>query len=74
VDDNEINCLILRKLMTSCSAELGEAESGKPAPAAPPEACDTGPPFQLILLGMRMPGMNRLEIARRIHDVVQFPF
>ena len=68
VDDNQINRLIVREMMTSCGAEVGEAESGGEALAAVRQACNSGRPFQIILLDMRMPGMDGLEVARKIRD------
>ncbi len=68
VDDNQINRLIAREMMTSCGAEVGEAECGEQALAAVHQACNSGRPFQIILLDMRMPGMDGLEVARRVRD------
>jgi two-component system sensor histidine kinase/response regulator len=66
VDDNRVNRLIAREMMMSCGAEVGEAESGEQALAAVHEARDSGRPYQIILLDMRMPGMDGLEVAHRI--------
>ena len=66
VDDNQVNRLIAREMMMSCGAEVGEAESGEQALAAVHEARDSGRPYQIILLDMRMPGMDGLEVAHRI--------
>jgi two-component system, sensor histidine kinase and response regulator len=66
VDDNQVNRLIAREMMMSCGAEVGEAESGEQALAAVREARDSGRAYQIILLDMRMPGMDGLEVAHRI--------
>ncbi|MBV8361096.1 MAG: PAS domain S-box protein [Deltaproteobacteria bacterium] len=63
-DDNQINRLIVRELMTGCGAEIDEAESGEQAIEAVMKA--GGHPYQIILLDMRMPGIDGLEVARRI--------
>jgi PAS domain S-box-containing protein len=68
VDDNQINRLILREMMSSCGAEIDEAESGEQALAAVQQACADAKPFRIVLLDMRMPGMDGLEVARRIHQ------
>jgi len=66
VDDNRVNRLIAREMMMSCGAKVGEAESGEQALAAVHEARDSRRPYQIILLDMRMPGMDGLEVAHRI--------
>jgi signal transduction histidine kinase/DNA-binding response OmpR family regulator len=66
VDDNQVNRLIACEMMMSCGAEVGAAESGERALAAVHEAHDSGRPYQIVLLDMRMPGMDGLEVARRI--------
>jgi CheY-like chemotaxis protein len=66
VDDYQVNRLIAREMLMSCGAEVGEAGSGEEALAAVHEARDNGRPYQIILLDMRMPGMDGLEVARRI--------
>ncbi len=68
VDDNQINRLILREMMTSCGADIEEAESGERALAAVQQACEKGQPFRIVLLDMRMPAMDGLEVARRIRE------
>ena len=68
VDDNQVNRLIAREMMMSCGAEVGEAESGEQALAAVHEARDSGRPYRIILLDMRMPGMDGLEVAHRIRE------
>jgi two-component system, sensor histidine kinase and response regulator len=67
VDDNQINRLIVRELIAGCGAEVEEAESGEQALEAVIKA--VGHPYQIILLDMRMPGMDGLEVAHRIRAV-----
>src|SRR5579872_3763174 len=66
VDDNQINRLIAREMLSDCGAQVSEAESGEEALTAIRQASDQGKPYRIILLDMRMPGMNALEVAQRI--------
>jgi len=68
VDDNQINRLIVREMVTSCGAEVSEAVSGEAALAAIREGLNTGRPYRIVLLDMRMPGMDGLEVAQRIQQ------
>jgi PAS domain S-box-containing protein len=68
VDDNQINRLIAREMLSNCGAEVSEAASGEEALATIREASDQGKPYRIILLDMRMPGMNGLEVAQRIRQ------
>jgi PAS domain S-box-containing protein len=67
VDDNQINRLIIREMMTGCGAEIDEAESGEQAVELVMTARSRA--YQIILLDMRMPGIDGLEVARRIRAV-----
>jgi two-component system, sensor histidine kinase and response regulator len=67
VDDNQINRLIVREMMAGCGAEIDEAESGEQAIEMVTKR--RGRPYQIILLDMRMPGIDGLEVARRIRTV-----
>ena len=64
VDDNQINRLIVREMMAHCGAEIDEAESGEKALEAVIKS--VGHPYEIILLDMRMPGIDGLEVAQRI--------
>ena len=66
VDDNHINRLIVREMITNCGAEVSEASSGEEALVAIRQASDEGKPYRIILLDMRMPGMNGLEVAQKV--------
>jgi CheY-like chemotaxis protein len=68
VDDNQINRLIAREMIANCGAEISEAASGEEALAAIRQASDEGKPYRIILLDMRMPGMNGLEVAETIRQ------
>jgi len=71
VDDNATNREIAREMVMSIGALVEEAESGQQAIAAVREAMNQGRPFRMILLDMRMPGMDGLEVATRIRQELQ---
>ncbi len=66
VDDNQVNRLIAREMISNCGAEVSEVASGEEALAAIRQASDQGKPYRIILLDMRMPGMNGLEVAEKV--------
>ena len=66
VDDNATNRLIAREALTSRGAAVTEAASGEEALEALRSATECGQQHQLILLDMRMPMMDGLEVASRI--------
>ena len=68
VDDNHINRLIAREMIADCGAEVTEADSGKEALQALRGAMEAQRPYKIVLLDMRMPGMDGLEVAGRIRD------
>ena len=68
VDDNHINRLILREMIANCGAEVSEAASGKEALQALRDAMESHRPYKIVLLDMRMPAMDGLEVAARIRD------
>jgi two-component system, sensor histidine kinase and response regulator len=66
VDDNHINRLIVREMLTGCGAHISEAASGAEALEALRQANEANQAFKVVLLDMRMPEMDGLEVARRI--------
>jgi PAS domain S-box-containing protein len=66
VDDTATNRLILRETLTLEGAEVAEAEGGDQALAELERAKAAGHPYQLILLDCRMPGIDGIEVARRV--------
>lgn len=65
-EDNEINALLTRSLLTALGHRTAVAESGAYALARWQAAREAGQPFDLILMDMHMPGVDGLEAARRI--------
>jgi len=68
VDDSHINRLILREMIAGCGAAVSEADSGTAALAEIRRAAEAGKPYSLVLLDLRMPEMDGLEVARRIRE------
>ncbi|WP_240936135.1 ATP-binding protein [Billgrantia bachuensis] len=61
VDDNAINRRLLRELLQRPGLELIEAGSGEEA-----LALAEGSPFQLVLMDIRMPGMDGIETTQAL--------
>ena len=68
VDDNQINRLIVREMISNCGAEMSEAESGAGALMALRQATQAGQPFKIVLLDMRMPVLDGWTVAQRLRE------
>jgi two-component system, sensor histidine kinase and response regulator len=66
VDDIATNRMIVREMLASRGAMVDEVDCGADALKAVKGANSRGRPYQIILLDMRMPGMDGLEASRLI--------
>jgi PAS domain S-box-containing protein len=66
VDDNATNRTILREQLSSWGMVSGTAEDGPRALQELRSAARGGEPHDLAILDMQMPGMDGMELARRI--------
>ncbi|MFO1424594.1 MAG: response regulator [Candidatus Competibacteraceae bacterium] len=66
VDDNATNREILRRQLMVWGLANDEAENGPQALVRLQNAVQTGQPYDLALVDMRMPDMDGLDLARRI--------
>ncbi|HEV2742728.1 MAG TPA: response regulator, partial [Rubrobacter sp.] len=68
VDDNSTNRQILRKQLSSWGMESREAEDGFAALEELRSAAREDAPYDLAILDMQMPGMDGIQLARRIGE------
>ncbi|HEX2741931.1 MAG TPA: response regulator [Rubrobacter sp.] len=66
VDDNETNRKIVHHQIVSWGMKNGRAEDGPSALQMLRSAKESGKPYDLVILDMQMPGMDGLELARKI--------
>ncbi len=66
VDDNDTNRRLLRKQTSSWGIRNESVESGPRALETLRSAAQGGDPYDLAILDMQMPGMDGLQLARRI--------
>ncbi len=66
VDDTPVNRTIVREMLQAKGALVTEAASGEDALSKFGRALQTEEPFELLVIDYRMPGMDGLEMARRV--------
>jgi len=72
VDDNETNRTILYHQLSGWGVVVDTVDGGEAALARLYAAADRGAAYDLLVLDLHMPGMDGLELARRIRDEPAF--
>ncbi len=67
VDDNATSRQILQEMLASFGFEVAQAASG-PEGLAELEKASPGPPYELVIMDWKMPGMDGLEASRLIKN------
>ena len=65
-EDNEINALLATRHLQRLGANVTRAPDGVSALALAEAALEAGTPFGAMVLDIRMPGLDGLEVARRV--------
>jgi CheY-like chemotaxis protein len=68
VDDNAINRLIIREIVSSWGLVPTEKVNGEQGLSELNRAFDSGNAYHLLLLDAQMPGMDGFEVAKRLKD------
>ena len=65
-EDNEINALLMRSLLTRLGHHVVITTNGEAAMESWQSAESAGTPYDLVLMDIQMPGLDGIETARRI--------
>ena len=65
-EDNAINALVATRQLQKLGATVVHAPDGLAALALAETALEAGTPYDAMVLDVRMPGMDGLEVARRV--------
>ena len=68
VDDNATNCMVLQKTLSSWGAVATVTKSGNECLSELKKAVESGNMYKLVLLDYQMPGMDGLEVTKRIKE------
>ena len=69
VDDNDTNRRVIGELLAGADYVVETAASGIEALSVLERAAEAGTPFQAVLTDNRMPGIDGIELARRIRAI-----
>ncbi|GFI49758.1 sensory/regulatory protein RpfC [Lachnospiraceae bacterium] len=70
VDDEADICENVKILMEGAGIQVDTANEGEEALHMRQEACENGSDYQVILLDLKMPGMDGLETARQMRTMI----
>ncbi|RZN33062.1 response regulator [Bradyrhizobium sp. Leo121] len=68
-EDNEINALLMRSLLTRLGHQVVMTTNGEDALQSWSSAKSTGAPYDLVLMDVQMPQLNGIETTKRIRQL-----